>query len=151
MKQFLLLTTIILLSHYGNGQNTQDHEDVKNVVNAFQKDYNNGFESAALYTTIDWEHINPEGGISKGRDSVLIDVRNVHQSFLKGVVMKIEKIEINFPLTDVAVANVIHKVSNYTTPDGVEHQNERQFKTYIVVKKNGKWLLFQDHATYILD
>ena len=104
-----------------------------------------------MYTTTDWEHINPEGGISKGRDSVLMDVRDVHQSFLKGVVMQIESVNISYPLPDVAVANVIHKVSPYTTPDDVKHENERQFKTYVLVKKNGEWLLFQDHATYLLD
>jgi len=118
---------------------------------AFQKDYNNGFVGTALYTTLDWEHINPEGGMSKGRDNVLMDVRNVHQSFLKGVDMQVEHIDVNFPLANVAVANVIHDVSNYTTPDGFKHENERQLKTYVIVKKNGKWLLFQDHATYILD
>jgi len=151
MKLWLFLTTLPLLSLFCNGQHTQDREAVKKVIIAFQKDYNAGFESAALYTTLDWEHINPEGGMSKGRDSVLMDVRHVHKSFLKGVVMQIETMEINFPLNDVAVANVVHKVSTYTTPDGFKHENERQLKTYVVVRKKGEWLLYQDHATYIED
>ncbi len=44
---------------------------------------------------------------------------------------------------------VIHKVDNYTTPDGVKHENERHIKTYVVVKKKGRWLLAQDHNTVI--
>jgi len=151
LKHVLIFTATTLLSLLSNAQNPQDQEAVRHIVMAFQTDYNNGFASDALYTTTDWEHINPEGGISKGRDSVLMDVRDVHQSFLKGVVMQIESVNISYPLPDVAVANVIHKVSPYTTPDDVKHENERQFKTYVLVKKNGEWLLFQDHATYLLD
>ena len=147
-KSFLFLI-ISVLSLFGYGQNPQDRKAVKKVVTAFQKDYNDGFQSSAKYTTADWEHINPDGGISKGRENVLLDVRDVHQTFLKGVVMEIEDIVINFPIADVAIANVVHRVSNYTTPDGLKHENERQFKTYVVVRKMGRWLLFQDHATYI--
>jgi hypothetical protein len=46
MKQFLSLTTITFLSLFSNGQNSQDQKAVKNVLIAFQKDYNDGFESA---------------------------------------------------------------------------------------------------------
>ena len=149
MTRRFLFISLSFLSLFGFGQDSRDHEAVEKVVAAFQKDYNDGFQSEARYTTADWEHINPEGGISKGRENVLLDVRNVHQTFLKGVTMQIEDMVINFPVADVAVANVVHRVGNYTTPDGLKHENERQFKTYVVVYKRGKWLLFQDHATYI--
>ena len=107
------------------------------------------FKNAEAYSTSDWRHINPGGGIDKGRDSVLLTVRAVHQTFLKGVTMRIESIDIRFLTTDVAIADVIHQVDNYTTPDGVKHENERHIKTYVVAKKSGKWLLAQDHNTVI--
>lgn len=150
MKAFFLLTTICLSSFLSNGQSPQDKEAVKKVVIAFQDDFNEGsFKNAKAYSTFDWRHINPGGGIDKGRDSVLQTVRAVHQTFLKGVTMRIESIDIRFLNTDVAIADVIHQVDNYTTPDGITHENNRHIKTYVVVKKRGSWLLAQDHATAI--
>lgn len=150
MKTFLLLATLGFLSLTTKGQSSQDKEAVKKVVIAFQEDFNDGsFKNANTYATTDWEHINPAGGIDKGRDSVLKTVRAVHQTFLKGVTMQIESMDIRFLTSDVAIADVVHTVGNYTTPDGVKHENERHIKTYVVVKKGGTWLLAQDHNTII--
>jgi uncharacterized protein (TIGR02246 family) len=88
--------------------------------------------------------------LTKGRDSVLKLVRAVHQTFLKGVTMKIESMNIRFVAPGVAIADVIHQVDNYITPDGAHHENERHIKTYVLVKQRGKWLLTQDHNTIIL-
>ena len=63
--------------------------------------------------------------------------------------MQIESMDIRFLTADAAIADVIHKVDTYTTPDGVRHENERHIKTYVVVKKKGRWLLAQDHSTVI--
>src|SRR6187200_2763997 len=150
MKTFLLLATICSLSLLARGQNSRDKEAVKKVVIDFQDDFNEGsFKNAETYSTSDWRHINPGGGIDKGRDSVLLTVRAVHLTFLKGVTMRIESMDIRFLTADAAIADVIHKVDTYTTPDGVRHENERHIKTYVVVKKKGRWLLAQDHNTVI--
>ena len=132
------------------GQDSKERELVNNVIIEFQDDFNEGsFKNAGTYSTTDWEHINPNGGISKGRDNVLREVRAVHQSFLKGVKMKIETIEIRFLTPTVAVADVIHVMDDYFTPDDKIHTNERQIKTYIVIKQEGKWLLTHDHNTIV--
>ena len=150
MKALFTIIIISFLSLVGKGQSSQDNEAIKKVVIAFQDDFNEGsFKNAEAYSTSDWRHINPGGGIDKGRDSVLITVRAVHKTFLKGVTMKIEAMDIRFLTPDVAIADVIHKVDTYTTPDGVRHENERQIKTYVMVKKMGRWLLAQDHNTVI--
>lgn len=150
MKQILLVTVIILVSFISKAQTSKDKQAVKNVVIAFQDGFNNGsLKNATSFTTSDWEHINPLGGIKKGRDSVLKNIREVHQTFLKGVTMRIESMDIRFLTADVAIADVIHQVDTYTTPDGVRHENERHIKTYVVIKKQGKWLLAQDHNTII--
>jgi uncharacterized protein (TIGR02246 family) len=86
------------------------------VIQLFQDDFNDGgFKNAATYTTKDWEHINPLGGVDKGRDEILKVVRSVHQTFLKGASMTIERMSIRFIRPDVALADVIHKVTSYTT------------------------------------
>jgi uncharacterized protein (TIGR02246 family) len=120
------------------------------VIYAFQEDFNEGsFKKAADYTTPGWVHINPGGGIARGRDSVLKEVRSVHQAFLKNVTMKIESMDVRFITSNLAIANVIHDVDDYTTPDAVFHDNERHMKSYIVVKQKGKWLLCLDQNTVI--
>ena len=150
MKALFTVIMISFLSFVGKGQSSQDKEAVKKVVITFQDDFNEGsFKNAEAYSTSDWRHINPGGGIDKGRDSVLMTVRAVHQTFLKGVTMQIESMDIRFLTADAAIADVIHKVDTYTTPDGVRHENERHIKTYVVVKKKGRWLLAQDHSTVI--
>jgi uncharacterized protein (TIGR02246 family) len=136
-------TLILFLSSFfflcGTGQTTKDLAAVKKLVIAFQNDFNEGsFKKAPEYTTRDWEHINPVGGISKGRAAVLEEVRAVHQSLLKGVSMEIETMSVRFVKPDVAIADVVHRLTSYTTPDGVRHEKERQRKTYVVVKQNGK-------------
>lgn len=150
MKRSFILLAAGILSLAVQAQSFQDKESVQKLVLAFQEDFNEGsFKNAMAYSTPDWRHINPGGGIDRGRDSVLKTVRAVHQSFLKGVTMSIESMEIRFITPDVAIANVVHKVGMYITPDGVKHENERHIKTYVAVKKKSTWLLVQDHNTII--
>ena len=150
MKILVLITVLGLSSFRCEGQNLSDIQLVKGVINDFQNDFNEGsFTNVNSYTTSDWEHIAPNGGISKGRENVLKEVKAVHQSFLKGITMKIESIEIRFIAPSVAVADVIHIMDNFVTPDGIKHISERQIKTYIVIKQDCKWLLTHDQNTSI--
>jgi uncharacterized protein (TIGR02246 family) len=150
MKCYLILFLILSFSNPSIAQNSRNEQSVKNVVLAFQNDFNEGgFKKAKFYTTKDWEHINPGGGITKGREAVLKEVRTVHQTFLKGVSLKIESITIRFLTSNVAIADVIHKSSDYELPQGVKHQNERQMKTYVIVKRKNIWLLTLDQNTII--
>ena len=150
MKSYLILFLILNFSNTSIAQNLKNEQLVKNVVVAFQNDFNDGgFKNIESYTTKDWEHINPGGGITKGREAVLKEVRAVHQTFLKGVSLTIESITIRFLTPTVAIADVVHQSSEYELPQGVKHQNERQRKTYLVVKKENKWLLTLDQNTII--
>ena len=150
MKSYLILFLILSFSNPSIAQNSQNEQLIKNVVLAFQDDFNEGeFKNTEFYTTKDWEHINPGGGITKGREAVLKEIRAVHQTFLKGVSLTIESITIRFLTPTVAIADVVHKSSDYELPQGVKHQNERQRKTYVVVKKDNKWLMTLDQNTVI--
>ena len=150
MKHFLFLMTTSFISFVSIGQSSQDKKLVKKVVIAFQEDFNDGsFKNAISYTTKDWEHLNPGGGINKGQNDVLKLVRSVHQTFLKGVSMTIDSMTIRFITPDVAIADVFHTLSTYELPAGVKHENERELKTYVVVKQKGKWLLTHDQNTTI--
>lgn len=147
---FFFLVCLLCTGITGHTQSNQDREAVEKIVRVFQEDFNDGgFNNAVNYTTDDWVHINPGGGIDTGRNNVLKTVRTVHQSFLKGVTMKIEKMDTRFITKDVAIADVVHVMDTYITPGGDRHENERQIKTYVLVKKNGKWLLAQDQNTIV--
>lgn len=151
MKIFLLLTSTIFLSLISPAQSSTDQQLVRAVVQSFVDDFNNGdFKNASHYTTNDWVHINPGGGITRGREDVLKEVRAVHQTLLKGVRITIDAITNRFVTADVAIVNATHTSDTYITPeDGVKHENEKQVKTYIVVKQRGKWLLTLDQNTIV--
>jgi uncharacterized protein (TIGR02246 family) len=151
MKSFLLIIAVIVLANNSFAQSSDDEQSVKKVVFAYQDGYNDGeFKNVELYTTKDWEHINPIGGITKGRDEVMKELRPLCQTILKGVSLTVESITISFLSPTVAIANVVHKCSDYEFPQGVKHQNERHRKTYIIVKNKNKWLLTLDQNTIIV-
>jgi uncharacterized protein (TIGR02246 family) len=147
----LLLSAVGLLCLIEVVRGADDEQLVREVVSAFVADYNNGdFKNAPTYTTHDWVHINPGGGITRGRDKVLKEVRAIHKTMLKGVSITIESMTVHFVTPDVALVDAVHKSDSYVTPeDGVKHENERQIKTYVIVKRNGKWLLALDQNTII--
>lgn|GEM_PF-644826 len=150
MKKILFFAIVTGIAWLANAQSSRDSAAIEKIILDFQKDFNDGtFKNAIHYTTPDWEHINPLGGIDKGRDQVLKVVRSVHQSFLKGVTMKIKSMSVRFIVPTVAIADVIHEIDAYITPDGVHHNSERQIKTYVLVNQNQTWFLTHDHNTII--
>ncbi|HUR99274.1 MAG TPA: hypothetical protein VMZ26_14505, partial [Pyrinomonadaceae bacterium] len=94
-------------------------------------------------------HINPFGGRTVGREAVLKEVRAVHSTFLKGVTDTPEMFDVSFPSATVASVVVPSRLSAFTTPDGVKHENDRNIRTFILVKRNGRWLIQLDHNTFI--
>jgi uncharacterized protein (TIGR02246 family) len=106
-----------------------------------------GFDRVATLTPDDWVHINPNGGATNGRSAVLAELREVHASFLKGVSDTPDSIAVRFATRDVAVATVPSRMTSFTTPDGVRHENERHIRTFVVVRRTGAWRIMQDQNT----
>jgi len=129
---------------------TADREiSVRRAVEAFYAAYHDGFEGSNEFAADDWNHINPMGGWTRGRENVLTEVRNVHSTFLKDATDTVEEMAVRFASRDVAVATVISRSSTYITPDGLNHENERNIRTFVVVKRGGKWLVMQDQNTVV--
>ena len=123
---------------------------MRQAVQSFYDAFNtNGFGLAAEYTTEDWYHINPFGGRTRGRAAVLKELKEVHSTFLKGVSDTIEDMDVRFAAPNLAVVTVTSRMSTFTTPDGVRHENERHIRTFVVVKRSGRWLIMQDQNTLI--
>ena len=146
--QTLLHLVAGLLALQGAARDTSAEGQVRRTVNAFYAAFNShAFSQAAQFTTEDWVHINPNGGWTRGRKAVLEELAAVHSTFLKGVTDTPEQIEVRFATRDVAVATVPSRVSVYVTPDGKRHENERQIRTFVVVKRGARWLIMQDQNT----
>jgi uncharacterized protein (TIGR02246 family) len=150
MRAFTFIALFVFVSKFAIAQTERDREAVKQVIIAFQDDFNDGpFLNAQHYSTDYWVHINPVGGITRSREEVLHEVREVHKSFLKGVTMIIEKIDIRFVAPTVAVAEVLHKLSPFEFPQGIMNEDQRNIKIYVVVKNKGRWLMTHDQNTIV--
>lgn len=129
--------------------NTEEQK-IRQIVQAFYDTFNShNFENAQEYTTPDWIHINPLGSWSEGREAVLNELRVVHNTFLKNVTDIVEDMFIRFASPGVAVVMVPSTLSGtFTTPDGVSHENDRQIRTFVVVKVDDRWRIMHDHNTF---
>lgn len=122
---------------------------VRRAVQRFYDAFNaHGFGRADEFTRDDWVHINPNGGVTRGRAAVLAELRAVHGSFLKGVTDTPDSIAVRFATPDVAVATVPSRMApSFTTPDGTRHVNELHVRTFVVVRRAGAWRIMQDQNT----
>lgn len=148
----MTLIAVLLLSFAGsvNAQTPGKEKRVRDAVKSFYDAFNShGFEGAAAFTSEDWNHINPFGGRTRGRAATLEDLKRVHSTFLKGVTDTIEEMDVRFATSAVAVVTVTSQMSTYIM-DGVRHDNERYIRTFVVVQRNGRWLILQDQNTVVV-
>lgn len=149
MKRIVAIAASVLLTCCA--ASSRDREsDVRAVVSEFYANFDQGFIAAADYATEDWYHVNPNGGVDKGRDATMKTVRRVHQTFLKGTTDTIKNIDIRFASEDVAVATVVSEMSPFTSPEGMNHGVEGHVRTFVVVRQQDHWRIMQDHNTTIV-
>lgn len=145
-----LACAFVLLCSCASNPRENRESEVRAAVQEFYLSFDDGFTKPADYATEDWYHINPYGGVDKGRDATLKTVREVHRTFLKGTTDRMKSIDIRFAAPEVAVATVTSETSAFTSPDGVRHDVEDHLRTFVIVKRGGRWLIMQDHNTTIV-
>ncbi|MDO9084798.1 MAG: SgcJ/EcaC family oxidoreductase [Anaerolineaceae bacterium] len=122
---------------------------VQNCVQLFYDAFNtHDFTNIPEFTTEDWTHINPFGNWTRGRDAVLTELQEVHSTFLKGVTDTPEKMEVRFAKINVAIVTVPSRMSPHTTPDGVRRENQKQIRTFLLVKRANRWFIMHDQNTF---
>ena len=122
---------------------------VRETVQLFYDAFNtHDFSKIHKFTTEDWTHINPFGGWTRRREAVLTELKEVHSTFLKGVTDTPEEMEVRFASMKVAIVTVPSKMSPQTTPDGVRRENQKQIRTFIIVKRGNYWLIMQYQNTF---
>jgi uncharacterized protein (TIGR02246 family) len=124
--------------------------EVRTTIQVFYKNFNDGFTAPGDYATEDWNHINPNGGRTQGREATLKRLREVHQTFLKGAKETIESMDVRFAADGVAVGTVISISSPFVSPDGTKHDVQRGIRTFIIVNRDDRWLIMQDHNTTVI-
>ena len=153
MKNMTVSSVVIILfslSISAVAQTSSKEAQVRQAVQSFYDALNSHvFEHASKYTTDDWIQINPSGGLTRGREAVLKRLNEAHSTFLKRVSVTIEEMDVRFAAPSVAVVTVTGRASTFTTPDGVKHENERRIRTFVVVERDGRWLIMHDQSTTI--
>ncbi len=143
----LMIPMVLVLSMSVAGAAKRD-AGPEQAVRAFYAAFNShDWSRAAEFTTDDWVHINPFGGITRGRTEVLRELHEVHATFLKGVKDTPEEFTTTMATANVALVIVPSRTTTFTTPDGVKHENERLVRTFVVVRQGSKWLIKHDQNT----
>jgi uncharacterized protein (TIGR02246 family) len=133
-----------------SAQTSKAEAGARRAVQSFFEAFNaHNFDRASDFTTADWNHINPFGGRTDGREEVLKELQQVHSTFLKGVARTIEETSVRFASRDAAIVTVVSRMGAYTTPDGEKHENEQLITTFIVVKRGLKWMIMQDQTNLV--
>ena len=149
MRLIVFVFALSLVAPYRTGAANADGE-VRATIQKFYDSFNDGFLGPADYATQDWNHINPSGGRTQGRDATLKRVREVHQTSLKGVMETIESIDVRFATDDVTTGTVVSVSRAFTSSDGTKHEAQRGIRTFVVVRRGGRLLIMQDHKTTVL-
>ena len=150
MKTTLSILITLVLVGEAFAETPVEEKRVGEIVQSFYASFNSHqWTHAADYTTEDWNHIDPGGGWTRGRAAVLKELEEVHNTFLKGVSDTIEGMAVRFASADVAVVTATSRMSTFTTPDGVKHDNEQHIRTFVVVRRNDRWLIMQDQNTVV--
>jgi uncharacterized protein (TIGR02246 family) len=145
----LLFLVVAVLASPAAGRDLRE-SDIRTAVQTFYDAFNShDFSRLDGVTTPEWNHINPVGGRTLGRAAVLSELRQVHSTFLKGVTDTPISSDVELVAPSVALVTVRSKTSDFTTPDGVRHSNEQQIRTFVLVKRGGRWLITRDQNTFV--
>jgi uncharacterized protein (TIGR02246 family) len=147
----LALTALLLLGSGISAAHAADAREaaVLKPVMAFYRAFDEGFVKPATFATEGWNHINPGGGRTRGREAVLAEVRAVHKSFLKGATDTPLESDVRLAGRDAAVVTVTSVMSPYAMPGGPRVSGERHIRTFVVVRQGREWKVMQDHNTTV--
>lgn len=149
-SRFLMIILMLAAAVVAQTDARAEHA-VRQTVESFYEAFKmHSFNNAENFATEDWNHINPFGGRTRGREATLRELKEVHSTFLKGVSDKIEDMDVRFAGADAAVVTVTSQMTAFTTPDGVKHENEQHIRTFVLVKRMGKWAIMQDQNTVVV-
>jgi uncharacterized protein (TIGR02246 family) len=100
--------------------------------------------------TPDVEWINVVGMRWQGRDEVYRAHQTYHQTIFKNRNLQPWKlVSIRAITPDVAIATTSGDADGYTTPDGRARPPSTSMLTYVLVHRDGRWLIAEGHNTTV--
>jgi len=99
----ILLVQVVVMAQSDGRDEHAVRQTVESFYAAFQT---HSFEKAKSFATEDWNHINPYGGRTLGREARSRELKEVHSTFLKGVSDNIEHMDVRFADANAAVVTV---------------------------------------------
>lgn len=144
-----MILTLLLLP-VGSARAASPEADVQSTLKKFVAAFNDGFANPAdEYAALDWNHIAPDGERTQGRETTLKRIRELHQGFLKGAKEEVESVDVKFPARDVAVATAVSLYTLVRPPTQSMPRTQRGIRTFVLVRRSGRWLIVQDQNTPI--
>ena len=99
--------------------------------------------------TPDGELVNPVGMCWKGRPTIEKALTILHRTIFKNANTSTDETRVRFVAPHVAVAMSRGHASTYTTPDGHAVPASDERATYVLVERDGRWLVTSGQITTI--
>jgi ketosteroid isomerase-like protein len=104
--RFVMTILILAVAAVAQADAPAEHA-VRQTVESFYEAFRvHSFNNAEKFATDDWNHINPFGGRTCGREATLRELKEVHSTLLKGVSDTIADMDVRFAGADAAVVTV---------------------------------------------
>lgn len=132
-----------------------DEKQINSQIDAFVSSWNNhNFEDFSNYTTPDLDWVNIVGHWYKGQKQNKTHLDALHKTIFKDVKYTKSTTHVRFITEDVAVVHVYWSLGAFYPPDGVDRGNnkmgdDKELGTFVMVKKEGKWLITAAHNIVI--
>jgi uncharacterized protein (TIGR02246 family) len=100
------------------------------------------WQALADMWTIDGDHMEPDGAIAKGRDSIAAAFKRGHDGGpFAHTQLQLSLADVWFVSGDVALVDGGYAISGIRTPEGTELPERRGHLTSVLLKEHGKWYI----------
>jgi len=128
------------------GDRTKDEESIKQVTKAWQEAWNK-HDAAGLAALVieDVDFVRNNTGWLKGRKQFQDFHAEIHKRYFKDSEWTTKETKVRFLRPDVAIVQVVWAIKGDTIPDRKPDQPRDGIFTWVLEKRDGKWLVVTSH------
>lgn len=133
-----------------SGGDTSDRKAIQAIGANFQDAWNrHDMDELASLMAEDVDFVNVVGvrGWEKGREDVKRRHAAVHKTMFRNSVWTTKEVDVKFIRPDIAIAHVIWETTGDVVPDKKPGTPRGGIFTWVLEKKNGKWLIIASANT----
>ncbi len=129
---------------------TEDQQSIQTTLDEMVRTWNqNDLDGLAALLTEDCAWVNVVGAFWPTKMAVMSALRVYHATMFKGVQQHETGRSVGEIAAGVTIGVVTFTMDDYTTPDGRWMSGVKNRITYILVKREGSWLVRSGHNTTI--